>query len=76
MKKLIQSRLLFFIFGAISSAPLFGVYMYFGPIILIMTLIISLVSNEDSLKELGRMFSFIFGAMLGWAAMYFLWIKH
>jgi len=78
VKKLTSPSVLFLL-GAFSSAPLFGIYMYFGPLVLLVSPIYFLNkffnADEPSLKKIRQTASFIFGALCGWLAIYFLFVK-
>lgn len=80
MKNFFQSPSVLFFLGALSSAPLFGVYMYFGPIVVVTSPVYFLYkffnNGESSLKAIRQAASFILGALCSWLAIYFLFVKH
>ena len=80
MTKFFQSPSGMFFLGALSSAPLFGVYMYFGPIIVVASpvyaLYLFLNNGETSFKTIRKLLGFILGALCSWIAIYFLFVKH
>jgi|GEM_PF-2532551 len=53
--------------------------MYFGPLVLLVSPIYFLNkffnADEPSLKKIRQTASFIFGALCGWLAIYFLFVK-
>jgi hypothetical protein len=81
MKGFLQLPSTLFLLGALSSLPLFGIYMYFGPIVVIATPIYALYlflnNGESALKTIQSLASFVCGALVSWITIYFAFItKH
>jgi hypothetical protein len=67
-----------FLLGVLSNGLLFGVYMWFGAFLLLVTPLYSLYLflNEgvNSIKKIGSTLSFIGGATCGWVAIFVFWL--